>query len=196
MADDFQWMYSGKFAVENMMLAVFAWVVFGLPISWKKFKGGAAYEFVGYWTDLSAYSLGLSDKRTRWVVELLTAGSHVVRRLHAEASATVGFLRRQAPDYWCGQTAGRRLLLGGTELADDDVPLRELGAARDGVLRVTLGPVDVRVGVQHKITIAFGQRTVTVRPRSTTVGDVKRMLGVAASDILSYEGICCKSRCM
>jgi hypothetical protein len=78
-ADDFNWVSSGAFAGDDIMLAVFFLCLLGVPMSWKKFHGGLQYEWVGYWSDLRHRRLGISEGRAQWLVrwmsKALVAGS-------------------------------------------------------------------------------------------------------------------------
>ncbi|CAE8726071.1 unnamed protein product [Polarella glacialis] len=71
-ADDFNWISTGAFAVDDIMLAVFLLCVLGVPMSWKKFHGGLQYEWVGYWADLRHRRLGISEGRAQWLVRWMT----------------------------------------------------------------------------------------------------------------------------
>jgi hypothetical protein len=78
-ADDFNWISSGAFAVDDIVLAIFFLCILGVPMSWKKFHGGLQYEWVGYWSDLRHRRLGISEGRAdwlvRWMSKALVAGS-------------------------------------------------------------------------------------------------------------------------
>ncbi|CAE8676146.1 unnamed protein product [Polarella glacialis] len=78
-ADDFNWISSGAFAVDDIVLAIFFLCILGVPMSWKKFHGGLQYEWVGYWSDLRHRRLGISEARAdwlvRWMSKALVAGS-------------------------------------------------------------------------------------------------------------------------
>ncbi|CAE8658280.1 unnamed protein product, partial [Polarella glacialis] len=78
-ADDFNWVSSGAFAGDDIMLAIFFLRLLGVPMSWKKFHGGLQYEWVGYWSDLRHRRLGISKGRAdwlvRWMSKALVAGS-------------------------------------------------------------------------------------------------------------------------
>ncbi|CAE8676182.1 unnamed protein product, partial [Polarella glacialis] len=78
-ADDFNWVSSGAFAGDDIMLAIFFLCLLGVPMSWKKFHGGLQYEWVGYWSDLRRRRLGISKGRAdwlvRWMSKALVAGS-------------------------------------------------------------------------------------------------------------------------
>ncbi|CAE8655766.1 unnamed protein product [Polarella glacialis] len=78
-ADDFNWISTGAFAVDDIVLAIFFLCILGVPMSWKKFHGGLQYEWVGYWSDLRHRRLGISEGRAdwlvRWMSKALVAGS-------------------------------------------------------------------------------------------------------------------------
>ena len=66
-ADDFEWRVGGPDALFVLVLGLWTLVVFGLPISWAKVRGGLTYDWVGYQACLKEYALGLSEKRATWL---------------------------------------------------------------------------------------------------------------------------------
>jgi len=59
-------------AGTNRWLAIWRFIValelVGAPFSYKKFRGGFSLDYVGYWMDYSRFQLGLSEKRTTWLI--------------------------------------------------------------------------------------------------------------------------------
>ena len=43
--------------------------VVGIPIAWKKLKGGVPIEWIGYVLYLSSYAVGISERRAEWCVK-------------------------------------------------------------------------------------------------------------------------------
>ena len=78
-SDDYAWAASGGSAHEDILLAVFFLEVMGLPLAWRKFRGGLTLDWVGYWTDLNLRLVGISEPRAawlmRWADRILTEGS-------------------------------------------------------------------------------------------------------------------------
>ena len=52
-----------------IVLALFA--VLGVPVKWEKVKGGFEYQWIGYWSSLTSFTVGISEGRRRWVLEWL-----------------------------------------------------------------------------------------------------------------------------
>jgi hypothetical protein len=55
------------------MLSVFFLTITGMPFSWKKFGGGYQFEWIGYWLDYGNFTLGISAKRSEWLVKTFRA---------------------------------------------------------------------------------------------------------------------------
>ena len=53
-----------------IMLALF--VVLDIPVKWEKVKGGFQYQWIGYWSNLQLFTVGISEGRQKWVIEWLT----------------------------------------------------------------------------------------------------------------------------
>ena len=73
----------------------------GTPFSYRKFRGGFQSDYVGYWMDYSRFELGISEKRTAWLVAFIdkmeTDGWLVmVRRFH-EFHGRLGFASQVLP---------------------------------------------------------------------------------------------------
>ena len=50
-----------------MIFQLLVLVVLGLPVAWKKVRGGLAKDFVGYHIDVERFELGLSQGRAEWL---------------------------------------------------------------------------------------------------------------------------------
>ena len=45
----------------------------GIPMKWSKYRGGFAFDWIGYEIDFENWTLGISESRARWVREWLEA---------------------------------------------------------------------------------------------------------------------------
>ena len=52
-----------------IVLALFE--VLDIPVTWEKVRGGFQYQWIGYWSCLADFKVGISEGRWRWVVEWL-----------------------------------------------------------------------------------------------------------------------------
>ena len=50
---------------------VLAMEMAGTPFSYKKFRGGFTLDYVGFWMDYGRFQLGISEKRTSWLIEFI-----------------------------------------------------------------------------------------------------------------------------
>ena len=48
---------------------IFLWIALGVPWKWKKFRGGATVNWIGYTINYDEYTLGISEQRARWLTE-------------------------------------------------------------------------------------------------------------------------------
>ena len=94
------------FADDGLAAAGFPWAplallgsllcleLFGLPINWRKVKGGHHFDYVGYYVNLQKYVVGLSQSRADWLIswldEKVAAGSMGIRELR-ETLGRLGF---------------------------------------------------------------------------------------------------------
>ena len=46
--------------------------VLDIPLEWEKVKGGFQYQWIGYWSSLQLFTVGISEGRQKWVIEWLT----------------------------------------------------------------------------------------------------------------------------
>ena len=67
-ADDLEAMGPGKEGRRAVVLAYIYMAAVGTPFKWKKQRGGLIAEWVGLTTDYGKYMLGLSEKRSAWMV--------------------------------------------------------------------------------------------------------------------------------
>ena len=48
----------------------------GVPFSYHKFRGGFQSDYVGFWMDYSKFEIGLSERRTTWLVDFIKEMEH------------------------------------------------------------------------------------------------------------------------
>jgi hypothetical protein len=68
-ADDIRWTCHGSLKYENLLIALLLWAMVGTPLSPGKVRGGLALEWLGYWIDYGRFRVGISESRTRWVLQ-------------------------------------------------------------------------------------------------------------------------------
>ena len=68
-ADDVNLLARGVDGIRAAVVSLFVMVIFGVPFSWKKLKGGFVYSWVGLEIDLTGYRLGLSLGRAQWLCD-------------------------------------------------------------------------------------------------------------------------------
>ena len=93
-ADDNRLQSNGKKKYDNLLLALFLWILVGTPLSWHKCKGGLSCEWVGYWVDYQRFSLGISESRCLWLVkwgQRVVSDGLVQMRDFAEGLGRLGF---------------------------------------------------------------------------------------------------------
>lgn len=67
--DDLLWIVRGSAAMDSTAVALFFLVMVGLPMSWRKCKGGISVDWVGYHINLEKKTVGINVKRTRWLLD-------------------------------------------------------------------------------------------------------------------------------
>ena len=68
-ADDLKLVAAGEDKYDRIWYMLVAWLMMGTPFRWPKFRGGVCLEFVGFYMDYCKFELGLSEKRTNWIVQ-------------------------------------------------------------------------------------------------------------------------------
>ena len=100
-ADDLKWVVGGPTKYLDLWTMIVGWLLVGTPFSWKKFRGGVALDFVGFWTDYSRFRVGLSEKRADWVIktiDLLEQANFVMSgRSFSELLGRLGFASQAVP---------------------------------------------------------------------------------------------------
>ena len=84
-ADDWDLTAVGLAFRHSVLAFALLLVAFGVPLSWKKSKGGFKYSWVGYEKCLRSWTLGISESRAAWLCgwfrEVFAAGSVGTREL-------------------------------------------------------------------------------------------------------------------
>ena len=90
--DDLLWLARQKDGVAKIILAIFMYVLLGVPFAWKKFVGGPEFTWVGFTMNIRVGALGLSESRAVWAINWLesTAVQGLVRV--ADVRAALGRL--------------------------------------------------------------------------------------------------------
>ena len=68
-ADDLEIMAPGRAGREGALMAFCLMAALGAPFKWKKQRGGLSSEWVGIFVDYRDYSMGLSQRRSDWMVQ-------------------------------------------------------------------------------------------------------------------------------
>ena len=91
--DDLLWLaHNDKDSVQMVCLVIFFFVLLGLPFSWRKFKGGGEFCWVGLELNLRESKLGLSVQRAQWLIQWLTKTTAADCVKIADVSAVLGRL--------------------------------------------------------------------------------------------------------
>ena len=90
--DDLLWLARQKDGLAKIILAIFMYVLLGVPFAWKKFVGGPEFTWVGFAMNIRVGALGLSESRAVWAINWLesTAVQGLVRV--ADVRAALGRL--------------------------------------------------------------------------------------------------------
>ena len=88
-----RWLSIWRFLVAMEMV--------GTPFSYKKFRGGFSVDYVGYWMDYSRFEIGISEKRSAWLISFIdkmeTDGWLVLARRFQEFHGRLGFSAQVLP---------------------------------------------------------------------------------------------------
>jgi len=68
-ADDLKMVAAGADKYDRIWYMLIAWLMLGTPFRWPKFRGGVCLEFVGFFMDYCKFEVGLSERRTNWIVQ-------------------------------------------------------------------------------------------------------------------------------
>jgi hypothetical protein len=70
-ADDALMIARGQGFRQAIPLALFWVCILGVPVKWKKCRGGFEFQWIGYWLDFTRFEVGISEARREWVVRWL-----------------------------------------------------------------------------------------------------------------------------
>ena len=87
-ADDLKMVAAGKDKYDHIWYMLMAWLMLGTPFRWPKFRGGVCLEFVGFYMDYCKFEVGLSERRTNWIVQWV----ELRRLVRTEAWSPTGVL--------------------------------------------------------------------------------------------------------
>ena len=68
-ADDLKMLAAGEDKYDRIWYMLIAWLMLGTPFRWPKFRGGVCLEFVGFYMDYCKFEVGLSERRSNWIVQ-------------------------------------------------------------------------------------------------------------------------------
>ena len=87
-ADDLKMVAAGEDKYDHIWYMLMAWLMLGTPFRWPKFRGGVCLEFVGFYMDYCKFEVGLSERRTNWIVQWV----ELRRLVRTEAWSPTGVL--------------------------------------------------------------------------------------------------------
>lgn len=93
-ADDIRSQSHGPESYESLLLGIFAWVVMGTPLSWKKLRGGLKIDWIGYYLDYTRFEIGINEARAVWLINWMgkiLADGLVHMRSMAQGLGRLGF---------------------------------------------------------------------------------------------------------
>ena len=68
-ADDLKMVGAGSRKYDLIWYMLITWIMVGSPFRWPKFRGGVCLDFVGFYMDYCKFEVGLSERRTAWIVD-------------------------------------------------------------------------------------------------------------------------------
>ena len=70
-ADDGWMLAVGSFFWRRFLYWLFVLDICEIPLSWKKVRGGAVVQWIGYQLDVEGFTKGISERKVRWMLEWL-----------------------------------------------------------------------------------------------------------------------------
>eukprot|EP00434_Breviolum_minutum_P036054 symbB.v1.2.031930.t2/scaffold3763.1/size50786/1 len=67
-ADDGWMVAMGEFFWRRLLFWLFVLEVMGVPLSYKKLRGGTRIQWIGYQLDVGVFEKGISDSKVRWIL--------------------------------------------------------------------------------------------------------------------------------
>lgn len=103
-ADDGWTAATGKAFWKKILMWLFVFELFEIPITWKKVRGGAQVDWIGYHLNVSTIARGINESKRRWIQkwidDKLAAGGVVGRELKSvlgRLSFVAGALKHVRP---------------------------------------------------------------------------------------------------
>ena len=100
-ADDFHAAVGGRQRWLTIWSVIALAEMIGMPLAWEKFSGGFRQEWVGYLLDYGRFSMGISEKRTRWVSSYFDSMEEATwlcdMRRFTECLGRLGFMSQVLP---------------------------------------------------------------------------------------------------
>ncbi|CAJ1404212.1 unnamed protein product [Effrenium voratum] len=91
------WLYTSLSGIGFLVCLIMA----GVPFAYHNFRGGLQLDFVGYWLDYTRFSLGIAERRVRWILDFVASlerdGSLVEVRRYQEFHGRLGFMSQVLP---------------------------------------------------------------------------------------------------
>ena len=66
-ADDGTDIACSSYWERPLMLGLLFMQILGVPLSWKKCRGGLQYDWIGYWLDIGRFAIGINASRVDWI---------------------------------------------------------------------------------------------------------------------------------
>ena len=99
--DDLHIAAGGKNRWRTIWRFLVAMEMAGTPFSYKKFRGGFTVDYVGYWLDYGRFEIGISERRTTWLVDFVerleSEGWLIMARRFHEFHGRLGFAAQVLP---------------------------------------------------------------------------------------------------
>ena len=99
--DDLHIASGGPHRWKQIWRFIAAMEMVGTPFSYRKFRGGFTSDYVGYWVDYGRFEIGISERRTGWLVEFINKLEldHwlVLARRYQEFHGRLGFSAQVLP---------------------------------------------------------------------------------------------------
>ena len=90
--DDLLWLTRDCKGLELIVLSIYFLQILGLPFAWHKFHGRLQFEWVGFQICLDGCKLGISERRSQWLVGWLRQACNEGQVQVADMSAVLGRL--------------------------------------------------------------------------------------------------------
>ena len=100
-ADDYALIAFGPKAITGLLACLWLLAILEVPVSWKKGRGGVAFDWIGLQIVLRGFRIGLSERRAEWVIRWAldtVASREVVIQEFGEAVGRLSFAARVLAD--------------------------------------------------------------------------------------------------